>query len=141
MCLFFFYIIRRLPRATRTDTLVPYPTRVRSLAEGAIALRDAQLRRRDEPDQLPRHQPASARKDDRDARRESVEGARQHARRSRQGPVDAHRFGSVRGRRQHRDDTRSEEHTSELQSLLRTSYAVVCLKKKNINKITTKHLT
>src|SRR3546814_181455 len=29
--------------------------------------------------------------------------------------------------------TRSEEHTSELQSLMRTSYAVFCLKKKNIN--------
>src|SRR3546814_10596845 len=27
---------------------------------------------------------------------------------------------------------RSEEHTSELQSLMRTSYAVICLKKKNI---------
>src|SRR3546814_10212775 len=31
-------------------------------------------------------------------------------------------------------DTRSEEHTSELQSLMRISYAVFCLKKKNINK-------
>src|SRR3546814_4767164 len=30
---------------------------------------------------------------------------------------------------------RSEEHTSELQSLMRTSYAVFCLKKKNHNKI------
>src|SRR3546814_2629193 len=29
---------------------------------------------------------------------------------------------------------RSEEHTSELQSLMRTSYAVFCLKKKNISK-------
>src|SRR3546814_7084462 len=29
---------------------------------------------------------------------------------------------------------RSEEHTSELQSLMRTSYAVVCLIKKNTNK-------
>src|SRR3546814_6108075 len=29
---------------------------------------------------------------------------------------------------------RSEEHTSELQSLMRTSYAVLCLKKKNTNK-------
>src|SRR3546814_6832067 len=29
------------------------------------------------------------------------------------------------------DTTRSEEHTSELQSLMRTSYAVFCLKKKN----------
>src|SRR3546814_2426747 len=32
---------------------------------------------------------------------------------------------------------RSEEHTSELQSLMRTSYAVFCLKKKNNNTITT----
>src|SRR3546814_9346668 len=32
---------------------------------------------------------------------------------------------------------RSEEHTSELQSLLRTSYAVSCLKKKEIKHITT----
>src|SRR3546814_10008499 len=30
----------------------------------------------------------------------------------------------------HRDDCRSEEHTSELQSLMRISYAVFCLKKK-----------
>src|SRR3546814_9149928 len=33
---------------------------------------------------------------------------------------------------------RSEEHTSELQSLMRTSYAVFCLKKKKSNKITHK---
>src|SRR3546814_5048089 len=32
---------------------------------------------------------------------------------------------------------RSEEHTSELQSLMRRSYAVFCLKKKNINLYTT----
>src|SRR3546814_8890314 len=31
-----------------------------------------------------------------------------------------------------RDSTRSEEHTSELQSLMRISYAVFCLKKKKI---------
>src|SRR3546814_8491753 len=31
----------------------------------------------------------------------------------------------------HRHDIRSEEHTSELQSLMRISYAVFCLKKKN----------
>src|SRR3546814_10068293 len=36
------------------------------------------------------------------------------------------------------DRDRSEEHTSELQSLMRTSYAVFCLKKKNI--LTTKRL-
>src|SRR3546814_4439775 len=33
-----------------------------------------------------------------------------------------------------RDGARSEEHTSELQSLMRISYAVFCLKKKKINK-------
>src|SRR3546814_9173355 len=32
-------------------------------------------------------------------------------------------------------NTRSEEHTSELQSLMRISYAVFCLKKKNTQKI------
>src|SRR3546814_6798258 len=32
------------------------------------------------------------------------------------------------------DDVRSEEHTSELQSLMRISYAVFCLKKKTKNK-------
>src|SRR3546814_8695203 len=35
---------------------------------------------------------------------------------------------------------RSEEHTSELQSLMRISYAVFCLKKQN-KKYTTKHIT
>src|SRR3546814_3725062 len=35
---------------------------------------------------------------------------------------------------------RSEEHTSELQSLMRISYAVFCLKKKNTHKNTTKHI-
>src|SRR3546814_2702397 len=36
---------------------------------------------------------------------------------------------------------RSEEHTSDLQSLMRYSYAVFCLKKKNINLPTTNHIT
>src|SRR3546814_9051063 len=35
---------------------------------------------------------------------------------------------------------RSEEHTSELQSLMRNSYAVFCVKKKKQHKIKTKHL-
>src|SRR3546814_7518157 len=37
-------------------------------------------------------------------------------------------------RRARRTDIRSEEHTSELQSLMRISYAVFCLKKKKQNK-------
>src|SRR3546814_3450543 len=36
---------------------------------------------------------------------------------------------------------RSEEHTSELQSLMRISYAVFCLKKKKINKTTNMYTT
>src|SRR3546814_2939576 len=38
-------------------------------------------------------------------------------------------------------DERSEEHTSELQSLMRISYAVFCLKKKNNHTITIPHCT
>src|SRR3546814_6361647 len=48
--------------------------------------------------------------------------------------ADLHAFGD-RGAIEHRGtpalDVRSEEHTSELQSLMRISYAVFCLKKKN----------
>src|SRR3546814_7724051 len=40
-------------------------------------------------------------------------------------------------RHNHRDVVKSEEHTSELQSLMRISYAVFCLKKKNNTKKTT----
>src|SRR3546814_7559070 len=37
------------------------------------------------------------------------------------------------------ENLRSEEHTSELQSLMRISYAVFCLKKTNINNMITSH--
>src|SRR3546814_4005186 len=37
--------------------------------------------------------------------------------------------------------SRSEEHTSELQSLMRNSYAVFCLKKKNTSQHNNKHVT
>src|SRR3546814_1713091 len=40
-------------------------------------------------------------------------------------------YGLAVARAQHALKERSEEHTSELQSLMRTSYAVFCLKKKN----------
>src|SRR3546814_10119953 len=51
-------------------------------------------------------------------------GARGDGRGPAQGPLPAHRKG-------HRAAARSEEHTSELQSLMRISYAVFCLKIKN----------
>src|SRR3546814_8085890 len=49
---------------------------------------------------------------------------------ARQGDGDRHRRPGRTARRA-RAHGRSEEHTSELQSLMRTSYAVFCLKKKN----------
>src|SRR3546814_10576278 len=51
------------------------------------------------------------------------------------GDQDRARQGQVRRH------LRSEEHTSELQSLMRISYAVFCLKKKNTRNIKSKHLT
>src|SRR3546814_1835860 len=47
-------------------------------------------------------------------------------------PVDDTAHGEIVGMH---EQLRSEEHTSELQSLMRISYAVFCLKKKNINHI------
>src|SRR3546814_10454829 len=86
---FCFSMIRRPPRATRTDTLFPYTTLFRS------------------------------------------------------ADVDARRACLCRAQRRHlpciwhprlvatdQADARSEEHTSELQSLMRISYAVFCLEKK-----------
>src|SRR3546814_4078352 len=47
-------------------------------------------------------------------------------------------FNTRYGRRQSAA-VRSEEHTSELQSLMRISYAVFCLKKKNTTRTKTRH--
>src|SRR3546814_6581435 len=50
-------------------------------------------------------------------------------------PSCFHRGRPRRERHRHRGGGRSEEHTSELQSLMRISYAVFCLKKKKIKSI------
>src|SRR3546814_2039171 len=57
------------------------------------------------------------------------------------GPDADPAFGAARGNAQRgeRVDDRSEEHTSELQSLMRISYAVFCLKKKKKHIIITHH--
>src|SRR3546814_7133392 len=52
-------------------------------------------------------------------------------RRSRRGQCQG---GTARGGNEPQGEGRSEEHTSELQSLMRISYAVFCLKKKKKNK-------
>src|SRR3546814_10710614 len=99
--LFFFLMIRRPPRSTRTDTLFPYTTLFRSP-------------RRWPPG--PGHVPVLV------LRRAAALAPRLPAR---PGHLPALRQG-VRIN----DKGRSEEHTSELQSLMRISYAVFCLKKK-----------
>src|SRR3546814_7668820 len=55
---------------------------------------------------------------------------------SHENPVECGRIGTVGSLRvETHDKQRSEEHTSELQSLMRISYAVFCLKKKNKKKL------
>src|SRR3546814_7964409 len=105
-------MIRRPPRSTRTDTLFPYTTLFRSARWPALAVVAAELRARSP------------------ARRS---GVRRQPRWHRLGVVAAPARLPTATRRQGlvSADPRSEEHTSELQSLMRISYAVFCLKKKN----------
>src|SRR3546814_5870983 len=129
-CLFLLRI-RRPPRSTRTYTLFPYTSLFRSRNRTRKRARDdlAQPldigeRRNVEPD--PRKDPAA---DDRaDA---GIEAEQRHDDR-RGGDAGQHdRLHRRHADRAHRIDLfRSEEHTSELQSLMRISYAVFCLKKK-----------
>src|SRR3546814_9543873 len=105
-------MIRRPPRSTRTDTLFPYTTLFRS----------------------PPPARAGARRDAARAPRGRVRGRGRPRGRLRPGRGRAARQGD----RDRRADARSEEHTSELQSLMRISYAVFCLKKKKTNS-NTKH--
>src|SRR3546814_4289544 len=112
---FFFLMIRRPPRSTRTDTLFPYTTLFRSLCRAHAPERSRPSRR---PPKR-HHHPARC----------SCLQAHCHTFAfARLLPDIRRRRGPDRQRR-----TRSEEHTSELQSLMRISYAVFCLKKKNNN--------
>src|SRR3546814_10060167 len=116
---FFFLKNRRPPRSTRTDTLFPYTTLFRS-------------RQHLQPER--RRPPGRARQRSTPARQDQ------------RGRIDLRpRLGDRRpvapgeGRPRHGEAgrrRRSEEHTSELQSLMRISYAVFCLKKKNKRKNT-----
>src|SRR3546814_7768006 len=116
-------MIRRPPRSTRTDTLFPYPTLFRSDA----ARQGARGRHQPAPGGTRAHWHLARRDDGAGGRAEAAEhlrGLRRRGaagRRSRRRGQTGHPKGSA---------ARSEEHTSELQSLMRISYAVFCLKKK-----------
>src|SRR3546814_14063144 len=114
-------MIRRPPRSTRTDTLFPYTTLFRSperlrcqlyraveSAAGAALLRQAR----------------------RAAGRAHQAAVRGRAARDRQEGRRARRGGPWPGVQRGARMARSEEHTSELQSLMRISYAVFRLKHK-----------
>src|SRR3546814_7007902 len=106
---------RRPPRATRTDTLFLYTTLFRAPGRGQAQPRARGAGRGRVPDHA-----AVAVAGGRAAPRAADLRAgprRDRAGRGEPGP----------GRGHHR--TRSEEHTSELQSLMRISYAVFCLQK------------
>src|SRR3546814_6820709 len=108
-------MIRRPPRSTRTDTLFPYTTLFRSrLQQAGEGL--ARLTGEDRADA----------DEDRD------EDQRQHVA-LRQGVDDVERDDADELVIERHRVARSEEHTSELQSLMRISYAVFCLKKKKIH--------
>src|SRR3546814_5547338 len=100
-------MIRRPPRSTRTDTLFPYTTLFRSAAAA--------------PDRVRRWRRHRERRLD----RRQLALSRQPRLRREQGLRAA-----VFAESALRPAGRSEEHTSELQSLMRISYAVFCLKKK-----------
>src|SRR3546814_1911127 len=104
-------MMRRPPRSTRTDTLFPYTTRFRSVDAGgrrtgaAVGGLSSALVLNDRP-------AAAGRK------------AGEHSARF---AASVHRIAATA---RMKALARSEEHTSELQSLMRISYAVFCLKKK-----------
>src|SRR3546814_3708195 len=99
-------MIWRPPRATRTDTLFPYPTLFRSqlFIDAVVEVEELHVLE------------LGAR------RREQLLG---------DADVVVHRAADIEQQQHlHLVVARSEEHTSELQSLMRISYAFFCLKKK-----------
>src|SRR3546814_6537494 len=140
---FCFLMIRRPPRSTRTDTLFPYTTLFRSLeadAEGAVVAEQSRLGKRGvaQPvtgvggvgDQLPQEDLLLR-----------VERVRDDVEQPADLSLEIHLFFrhglfirpfcgpcGAYAKSSREAPLRSEEHTSELQSLMRLSYAVFCLK-------------
>src|SRR3546814_2171412 len=102
-------MIRRPPRSTRTDTLFPYTTLFRSF--------DGFHRNADNIYRVVEQRTSETGKE--------TKVAAVSYQLAEQSPTKLPGIEKM---------ARSEEHTSELQSLMRISYAVFCLKKKNYNK-------
>src|SRR3546814_1944025 len=98
-------MMRRPPESTRTDTLFPYTTLFRSAPAVGASIQRAAVAR--------------------------AVGAASGFRPRARAPEDQRLAPQGRRCRRRSPAARSEEHTSELQSLMRISYAVFCLKKKN----------
>src|SRR3546814_1724157 len=132
-------MIRRPPRSTRTDTLFPYTTLFRSPFREGQAVKSV-LRLFASLALLLSATAASAHGDEKhedEATRPAVTAAVPA-----QPGADVEAMGSAavsnETTQSHDDEqvdsNRSEEHTSELQSLMRISYAVFCLNKKKNKK-------
>src|SRR3546814_5519103 len=105
-------MIRRPPRSTRTDTLFPYTTLFRSSSLLVLATGGG-----------------------------SGYSSAPYKRRSVDSPCNRSKRNFIAKLFDEKYIQRSEEHTSELQSLMRISYAVFCLKKKKKKKPTKREKT
>src|SRR3546814_9191402 len=118
-------MIRRPPRSTRTDHLFPSTTLFRSFSRQRLGQLQGVLR------------PPLG-----DQRVGPVERRLAHRRLRPKGSGSASRSSKPNRSKPARISGRSEEHTSELQSLMRISYAVFCLEKKTHKNIRqTRHTT
>src|SRR3546814_4953189 len=127
--MFFVLMIRRPPRSTRTYTRFPYTTLFRS-GWRAAQFQVGQHQAAGRPDRI------SGRQEDHPAgRRAAGESGCRHRPSELRDERVLHQPGA--GADGTLGQRRSEEHTSELQSLMRISYAVFFLKKKKNNIYTT----
>src|SRR3546814_3232001 len=119
---------RRPPRSTRTDTLFPYTTLFRSAtADEAPAKASTEAAEPEAPSK-----PESAKSDA--AKPDVAQPEAQPTTRTAETAAEVEPVEVAEQRDNITRGDRSEEHTSELQSLMRISYDVLCSKKKNKNK-------
>src|SRR3546814_9014243 len=112
-------MIRRPPRSTRTDTLFPYTTLFRS-ARGSRIGRDLERLHLILLSAEIGRQPVDDEREDEDGRKRQAIGQDGGSERRADRRMIGHAASGEA-------ENSSEEHTSELQSLMRNSYAVFCL--------------